>query len=125
MAQAPKVIEDSTNTIINAWQTLAPNATFAGLTLAQYKAKVQPSFDARTKIVALEDQLTSAQDARDNADAVTSDTNQKVVNGVKGDPNFGDDSDLYDAMGYVRKSDRQSGLTKKKNAAQSAAKKQP
>ena len=55
----------------------------------------------------------------------TSDTNQKVVNGVKGDPNFGDDSDLYDSMGYVRKSDRQSGLTRKKNAAQSAAKKQP
>jgi hypothetical protein len=32
--------------------------------------------------------------------AVTNDTNKKVVNGVKGDPNYGDDSDLYDAMGY-------------------------
>ena len=123
MAQAPKIIEDATHQIINAWQTLAPNASFAGLTLAQYQAKVQPSFDARAKIVALEDQLTSAQDARDNADAVTGDTNQKVVNGVKGDPNFGDDSDLYDAMGYVRKSDRASGLSRKGSTAQAAAKK--
>jgi hypothetical protein len=76
------------------------------MTLAQYKTKVPPSFDARAKIAALEDQLTSAQAARDSADAVTNDTNQKVVNGVKGDPNYGDDSDLYDAMGYVRKSER-------------------
>jgi hypothetical protein len=39
-----------------------------------------------------------------------------VVNAVKGDPKFGDDSDLYDAMGYVRKSARQSGLSRKENA---------
>ena len=95
------------------------------MTLAQYKTKVPPSFDARAKIAALEDQLTSAQDARDSADAVTNDTNQKVVNGVKGDPNYGDDSDLYDAMGYVRKSERASGLSRKASAAQAAAKKTP
>ncbi len=39
-----------------------------------------------------------------------------VVNGIIGDPNFGPDSDLYEAMGYVRKSARKSGLTRKKNA---------
>jgi hypothetical protein len=49
--------------------------------------------------------------------------NQMVVNGVKGDPNYGDDSDLYDAMGYVRKSAKKSGLTKKSKAASAAAKK--
>ena len=37
-----------------------------------------------------------------------------MVNGVKGDPDFGEDSDLYEAMGYVRKSERKSGLTRKK-----------
>ena len=39
------------------------------------------------------------------------------MKGVVGDPAFGDNSDLYDAMGYVRKSDRASGLTKKSKAA--------
>jgi len=121
MAQAPKIIEDATNEILNAWTTLAANASFGGMTLAQFKAKVQPSFDARKQIATLESQMTSAMDARDNADAVTADANQKVVNGVRGDPNYGDNSDLYEAMGYVRKSERKSGLTRGKQTPPAGA----
>jgi hypothetical protein len=123
MPSNPQSIADDTNTIINAWTTLAPAASFGGMTLAQYKTKVQPSFDARTAIDGLNTQLTAATDNRDNADKVTLQTSQLVVNAVKGDPNYGDDSNLYEAMGYVRKSERASGLTKKSNVAQSAAKK--
>jgi hypothetical protein len=112
MSQPPKQIADATSQIINAWNTLAPGATFAGMTLAQFKAKVQPTFDTRTLIDGLNAQLTAAMDNRDNADGVTSATNQLIVNAVKGDPNFGDDSDLYDAMGYVRRSARASGLSR-------------
>lgn len=36
-----------------------------------------------------------------------------AVKGVVADPNFGDNSALYEAMGYIRKSDRKSGLTRK------------
>ena len=54
---------------------------------------------------------------------VTSKTNQQVVNSVKGDPDYGDDSDLYDAMGYTRKSARQSGLMRKKIITPEVAKK--
>jgi hypothetical protein len=39
-----------------------------------------------------------------------------IVNAVKGEPNYGDDSDLYAGMGYVRKSARASGLSRKKAA---------
>ena len=60
--------------------------------------------DTRTLIDGLEAQLTAAKDNRDNADEVTGATNQLIVNAVKGDPNYGDDSDLYNAMGYVRRS---------------------
>ncbi len=112
MSQAPKQIADATSQIINAWQTIAPAATFGGMTLAQFKTKVQPTFDTRTQIDGLNAQLTAAMDNRDNADAATASATQLVVNAVKGDPNFGDDSDLYDAMGYVRRSDRASGLTR-------------
>jgi hypothetical protein len=122
MSQAPSNLENDTTTIITAWTTLAPAASFGGMTLAQFKAKVQPSFDARTALDAIEVQQTSALDTRNTADVVTSATNQLVVNGVKGDPNYGDDSELYDTMGYVRKSARRSGLTKK-NKASAAAKK--
>jgi hypothetical protein len=123
MAVTPKQVADSTNKILNAWSTLAPAASFGGMTLAQYQAAVKPSFDTRTQLDALEAQVTSTQDARDNADNATIIANQKVVNGVKGDPAHGEDSDLYDAMGYVRKSARKTGLTRKGNAAPDAAKK--
>ena len=82
------------------------------MTLAQFKTKVQPTYDTRAQIDALNAQLTGAMDNRDNADKVTASATQLVVNAVKGDPNFGDDSDLYDAMGYVRRSDRASGLSR-------------
>jgi hypothetical protein len=112
----------ATNKIINAWTTLAPTATFAGMTLAQYSGKVQPTFDTRTAIDKLDAQTTSALDARDAADMVTTQVNQLVVNAVKGDPTHGEDSDLYEAMGYVRKSARKSGLTRKKAVIAAAAK---
>lgn len=115
MSANPKLIETSTNKITTAWATLAPDATFGGMTLTQYKTKVKPSLDARAAIQTLEHQLTSATDVRDDADAVTSEANQKVIKGVVGDTEYGDDSDLYEAMGYVRKSERKSGLSRKKN----------
>jgi hypothetical protein len=66
-------------------------------------------------------QTTSAQDARDPADAATAQVNQLVVNAVKGDPAHGEDSDLYQTMGYVRKSARKTGLTRKNSAPALAA----
>jgi hypothetical protein len=97
-----------------AWSTIAPNATFAGMTLAQFKTKVQPTFDTRAQIDGLNAQLTAAIDHRDTADVATNAAVQLVVSAVKGDPNYSDDSDLYDAMGYVRRSDRASGLSRSK-----------
>jgi hypothetical protein len=113
MAQAPKTIAVDTQAIIGAWNELAPTATFAGLTLAQYRAAVQPSFDTRKKITELETDLKAQMDARDQMD---------VVKTMVADNNFGDDNALYKRMGYVRKSTRQSGLTRKKKAAPVAAK---
>ena len=65
----------------------------------------------------LRDLLTLADAKRSEIDTIYSDANDmsvKVVNGVVGDPAYGDDSPLYGAMGFVRKSERKSGLTKKK-----------
>lgn len=122
MAQAPKTIAADTQAIIDAWDELAPTATFAGLTLAQFQAAVKPSFDTRTQIGELETDLKAQMDARDKADTTTTQTNADVVKAVVADKNFGDDSALYERMGYVRKSVRASGLTRKKKAAPATAK---
>jgi hypothetical protein len=53
---------------------------------------------------------------RGNADVVSNAVTLDVVNSIKGDPNFGENSALYAALGYVRKDDRASGL--KRNVAE-------
>jgi len=121
MATAPKTVADDTQAILDAWGELAPTATFAGLTLAQYQAKVKPSFDTRAQIVKLETELGALKDQRDQVDLMTSATNDQVVKAVVADTNYGDDSALYERMGYVRKSARASGLTRKSKAAPATA----
>ena len=83
------------------------------MTLLQFKNRVKASQDARVAIKNLEGQLSSAQNARDDADAESNRVIALVVNAVKGNPNHGEDSALYEAMGYVRKSERKSGLKRR------------
>lgn len=110
----PKSILERISSIINAWETLAPNKSFGGMTLAQLKAAVKPSFDIREELRVLDSQTQAKQIERDNADAETLRRVQLVVNGVIGDPEEGPDSDLYAGFGYRRKSERKTGLTRKK-----------
>jgi len=110
----PKSTLDKLNNIIRGWETLAPDKTFGGMTLAQFKAKVKPSFDTREELRALESQTQAKQIERDNADEESLRVTQLAVNGVIGDPEEGPDSDLYEAFGYTRKSQRKTGLTRKK-----------
>lgn len=77
--------------------------------------------NTRSAIETLDAQTASAHDAREAPDAVTSQVNQLVVNAVKGNPAHGEESDLYQTMGYVRKSARKTGLTRKNSAAAQAA----
>lgn len=108
----PKVIADFINAVVAGWEQHAPEATFSGLTLAQFKARVQPSLDAREEIASLELKLASARVQRHNADAASDRIATHVVNSVKGDPKFGDNSALYASFGYIRQDDRKSGLTR-------------
>jgi hypothetical protein len=110
MSYSPKENLDRINTVVRAWQTLRPTKTFGGLTLAQFKTKVQPSLDARATIETLEHQLTAATDQRDDSDAASLDAIKLVVNSVKGDPTETAKGEFYEALGFVRESERKSGL---------------
>ena len=74
-----------------------------------------PTPVARQRLDDLEDQKTQAQADRDRADADFLVKAQQVVAGILADPSEGPDSALYEAMGYRRKSERKSGLTRKRN----------
>ncbi len=110
----PKEVKERLDRIINGWETLAPTKTFGGLTLAQFKTAVQPSYTVRQEILALEEQLNAKLAERDNVDEDSMKSADLVTNGVRGDPTEGPDSALYEALGYVRKSEKKSGLTHKK-----------
>ncbi|MGH8590039.1 MAG: hypothetical protein ACREXX_12130 [Gammaproteobacteria bacterium] len=93
-----------------AWEEHALDAKFAEMTLDQFKAKVKPSLDCREKIASLRRQLETAIKKRQESDAASTDVCAKVVNAVRGDIGYGEDSALYKALGYVPKSERKSGL---------------
>jgi hypothetical protein len=115
MPSGPKDTEQKMQRMINAWETLAYDKSFGGMTLPQFKATAAPAQAARQRIEELEDQLKQALTDRDNADEAFLTKAQLVINGVLADPTEGPDSALYEAMGYTRKSERRSGLTRKRN----------
>lgn len=118
MINAPKSIEERYNRFLNALKTLAPTKTFAGYTVAELQAQAGDSDSPRNALITLEENKRQAIVTRDNADAVTMQMCDEIVKAVIADKEYGDDSALYEALGYVRKSDRKSGLTRKKAEAQ-------
>lgn len=57
--------------------------------------------------------MTEAINTRNDADEQSLKVSDGVIKAVVADKNFGDDSARNEAMGFVRKSERKSGLTRK------------
>lgn len=110
---APKDIVTKIGQTLEAWAELAPDKTFGGMTLAGFTAAVKPSTDARATLQHLESQMTEAHTRREASDVQSLKSILLVVNAIKGDPTEGEDSALYEACGYIRKSARKSGLSRK------------
>jgi hypothetical protein len=109
----PKRTAQKLQKVIDAWTTLRPTKSFGGMTLEQFKAKVQPSLDARDQLTTLRTQAVNSLVQRHQTDDTSLTATSQVVNSVKGDPEEGEDGPLYAAMGYVPKSMKASGLTRK------------
>jgi hypothetical protein len=107
--------------VLTAWETLAPTKSFGGFTLEQFKAAVQPVFDGRDKLAALDSEFADTETRLENDTQDGHDATLRVVNTVKGDPEHGENSPLYAAMGYIPKSNRNSGLSRKAQAAKAVA----
>ena len=116
MAKTPKTAEEKMDTMLNAWKTLAAGKTFAGMTLADFETLVGNSKQPRARLAELADEMTREQARRDANDALFLEKAAMVVAGVVADSTEGANSALYQAMGYVRKDDKKSGLTRKKKA---------
>jgi hypothetical protein len=110
----PNDVLDRLTGIGNAWQMLRPTKSFAGFTLDGYRGYIQPSIDVRDEIASLRAQLKAALARRPVVDRVSLKAAQCVIYSVVGDPHEGEDGALYAAMGFVRTSERRSGLRRKR-----------
>jgi hypothetical protein len=108
-----KLITDRIRLFKAAWNEQAPTETFAGMTYAQFESACAVPLALRDEILALDTQRNGKKTEREQADVVIRDTLDLVVNAVRGTPGYGKDSGLYRSLGYVRQSERKSGLTRK------------
>ena len=100
----------SINMVAEGWSSVSPTKSFFGMTVDQYKEAVKPAYDIRVEIAETQRRLKSLIAKRRDADAAALKLTKNVVHAVKADPTEGENSPLYAAMGYVRSSDRSSGL---------------
>ena len=114
MADTPREYETKYDRFLNALTTLAPDKVFGGVALPAFETQTGKSDAPRRRIETKYDEIRQEEVERDSEDVVTMRMCEMIKNGVIADPEFGDDSALYEALGYVRKSNRKSGLTRKR-----------
>jgi hypothetical protein len=113
MNMTPKAIAEKIRTAINTWETLRPTVEYAGLTVSQFTAVVQPSLTARVEIEQLKTQLVAKQDQRDAADETSMDALNRLVNGIRAVE--GNNSPALEPLGYTLQKECKSGLHRGKN----------
>jgi len=109
-----KRIKEKALKIQNAWNEGAPAVVeFRNTTKENHDARIAAGQAVEDEIEDLRTQLSMKEDERDDIYMALDDDNVDIGKGVVGHKDFGDDSELYGAMGFVRKSERKSGLTRK------------
>jgi len=98
----------------DAWAQGAPNAVFNGITQTQFDAKIKAAAAADQEIDDLEAALNLKKQLRDGLYEALNDDSVKVHAGIEGHPDFGKDHPILDPMGFVRDSQRKTGLTRRK-----------
>ena len=110
----PKHNERIIERALNALSTIAPDDKFNDLGLAEIASQAERCRAPRRRLAEI-GTLEGAQIAiREAEDEKMLTMIERVVLGILGDERFGEDSALYEAFGYIRKSNRRSGLTRRK-----------
>lgn len=108
-----KVVREKCRVMNDAWVEGAPVVEFYGITQAHFLAGITAGAVDDVEIADLQAELKMKREVRDDKYVALNDKRSKVGLGVAGSAAYGNDSPLYGAMGFVRKSDRASGLTRK------------
>jgi hypothetical protein len=104
--------------VAQRWETLSRDKTFYGLTLEQFKAARKQSEDERAALADLRGQIEATKTRLHDADVRLAEVTQGVINAVKGDPQEGEDGEMYVALGYTRKSAKYRGRSRRRGNGQ-------
>ncbi len=107
-------VDERRDLFVSAWRQLAATESFAGMTLEQFIASTENAMTVRENLVDAKALLSSLIGERNVADAQLRDTLSLVINAVRGNPLFGQNSSLYRAMGFTPTGERATGKTNRK-----------
>ena len=107
-----KKIREASNMMSAGWEE-ARDVEFNGVTKEQFDADRTACAAIDAEIEDDEARIKAKKDRRDDLYRNLEAKRVKVGRGVAGHKDFGDDHPTYGAMGFVRKSERRSGLTRK------------
>jgi len=95
-----------------AWGDGNEDVVFGGVTWSGHHADLLACQESDLRIAELESRLAGERAVRALNRSNMAESNRKVYYGVMAHPRFGEDSPLLAKMGYTRRSDRSSGLTR-------------
>jgi hypothetical protein len=99
--------------IHRVWKEQAPDAEFAGKSLADFEAALAALKQANEDVKIRSEARSAALRVRDQKLESLTPLTRCIVKGVQAHPEYGEDSALYRAMGFVPISERTSGLTRR------------
>lgn len=99
----------------DAWRQGAPGVNFMNIKQETFQAEIEAAESIDQEIADLYAQAKMKEIERDARYTALNKKSVSVREGVEGDPNFGANSPLYAAMGFIIEALRKSGLTRKKN----------
>ena len=103
----------------DAWGQFFPNKIFPGLTLERFRETFKPCRDVRVELAQLASQRKTLLFRRRNLDKAAHPILGRVFLAVRADPEAGEDSSMFSAMGYVPKHRRRRPGRKRKAPAMS------
>jgi hypothetical protein len=100
--------------ILAAWENLAPDTDFFGMSCNQFRDAMRPATEVRERIALEEIRLAALLQERARIDENCLRVALGVVHSVRGTPKHGPNSALYAAMGYIPDSVNKRGRPRKR-----------
>jgi hypothetical protein len=98
---------------IHALEALAPEVDFGLTSLAKIRPVHKKTVAANDDVVVGDNAQEGRRIVRDLSMAELQEVLRTLREGIASHPDFGDDSELFGRCGFVRRSERSSGLTRK------------